>query len=53
MVTDSDYTYHGEHWVIHRIAESICYVPETNITFDVNYTSKIKKIKKEMIKYMG
>ena len=38
MVTDGDYTYHDEHWVMCRIVEWICYTPETNIRLYINYT---------------
>lgn len=42
-MTGGDYTY-GEHSTMYRIVESRCCIPETNITFYVNYTS-IKKVK--------
>ena len=37
MVTDGDYTYSGEHGVIHRIVEPMCCMLETNILY-VNCT---------------
>ena len=40
-MTDSDYTYLGEHWAKHRIVESLCCTPETNITLYGNSTSII------------
>lgn len=44
MVTADDYTYCDEHWVLNRIAESLRFTPETNITYYVNYTSiKLKQ----------
>ena len=39
MVTDGNYTYPGEQWVMYRIVESICCAPETNIILYVDYTS--------------
>ena len=42
MVTDVDYTYHGEHQIICRIVESLCCKPEINVILYINYTS-IKK----------
>jgi len=39
MVTDGDYTYSSEHWVVYRIVKSVCCTPETNIILYVNYTS--------------
>ena len=41
MVTDGDYIYHGEHWVMSGTIESICCTPETNIRLYVIYTSII------------
>ena len=46
-MTDGDSTYHGERWIMYRTVESICYTPETNITFNVNYTSILKKWNKK------
>ena len=42
MVTDGNYTYHGENCVIYRIVTSVCCIPETNITLYVKCTSIIK-----------
>lgn len=44
MVTDIDYTYFGEHSTVSRIAETLYCIPETNVTFHVNYTSLKKKL---------
>lgn len=41
---DGYYTYHGKHWVMYRILESICHILETNITL---YASCISIIIKE------
>ena len=30
MVTDGDYTYRDEHWVMNGVAQSLCCAPETN-----------------------
>lgn len=38
MVTDGDSTYSDEHWVIHRIVESLFCAHETNVTLHFNYT---------------
>ena len=38
---DGDYTYPGKHSIMYRIIESLCCIPETNITLYINYTSKI------------
>lgn len=35
---NGDYTC-GEHGVTYRIAESLCYTPETSVMLYVNYTS--------------
>lgn len=44
MVTDSDSTYHGEHFIMYIIIKSLC-CTETNIILYVNYTSiKLKYI---------
>lgn len=40
----SDHIYGGEHWVMSRIAESLCCTPEGNITLYVSYTSAIKNL---------
>lgn len=37
MVTNGDYPYCGEYWVMHGIVESTCCTPETN-TLYVNFT---------------
>ena len=43
-VGDLKYTYLDEHWVICRIAESLYFTPDNNLTLYVNYTGiKIKK----------
>lgn len=39
MVTDGDYTYHGEHYRMHRLVESVRRTPETNIILHINFTS--------------
>lgn len=44
MVTDGDHTYRGEHFKMYVIIESPHCIPETNITWNVNYTS-VKKEK--------
>ena len=46
MVTDGDYTYSGEHWIIYNIVESLCCTPETKITSYVNYISILKEKEK-------
>ena len=38
MGTDSNYTCHGQHFIIYRIVESKCHTPETNITLYANST---------------
>lgn len=42
LVTDGDYTYLDEHWVMCGSAESLRCPPEAKITLDVGYTA-IKK----------
>ena len=39
MATDGDYTDHGERFIMYITIESQCCIPETNITWYVNYTS--------------
>ena len=39
MVTNGDYTFDVEHWVMYRIVESVWCLPETDIKLYVNYTS--------------
>lgn len=39
MVTDGDYTYHSDHFIMHIIVESLYYRSETNMIWYVNYTS--------------
>ena len=46
MVTDHNYTYHGEDCIMYKLVTSLCCMPETNITLYVNYTS-IKKKKEQ------
>ena len=36
MVTDGNYTYCGEHWVMCRIVESLCGTPEINTALYIN-----------------
>lgn len=31
--------YRGDHFVMYLNVESLCYIPETNMTLYVNYTS--------------
>ena len=38
------YTCHDEHWVMHRIIESLYCTPETNITLYANYPEILKKL---------
>lgn len=38
MVTDGDHTYHGKHWIICKIVESICRTLESNTVY-ADYTS--------------
>ena len=40
MVTDGNYTFHGEHFVMFRTIESVWYIPETKKTFYVIYNKK-------------
>ena len=42
MVTDGSYAYR-EHSITHRVVESLCCIPETNVTLYVNYTQVKKK----------
>ena len=37
MVTEGDYIYCGEHFIMYRIVESICCTPETNIVCQVHF----------------
>lgn len=48
MVTHGDYIDCGEHWVIYKIAESVCCILETNIKLYVKYTSTKKMFKKRI-----
>lgn len=49
MMTDSDYAYHGECCIMHRIVELLCCAPKTNTALYVNPKNKnflnISKIK--------
>lgn len=54
MVTEIDYTHHGEHCMMYRIAKSLCCTPDTNMTLYINSISvgknKIKyKIRKDKL----
>lgn len=42
MVSDDNYT-HGEHNMVYRAVESLCYICEINLTLCVNYTQILKK----------
>lgn len=44
MMTDGNYTYHGEHIVTYIIVEPVSCSPETNIILFVNYTSIKKRL---------
>ena len=49
----TNYTYHGEHFVIYRIIESLCFIPKTNIMLSVNYILQYeKKFKDGQIKFI-
>ena len=43
MLTDGNYTYCGEHYVMYRTIKSPCGRPETNVTLYVNHISVTKK----------
>ena len=51
MVTDGNYTC-GEYSITYRTMESLCCIPETNVTFCVNHSSIIKRNNKKK-KMMG
>lgn len=40
MVTDGDYTYRGEHFVMYIVVESLCCASEANIILYINYFNK-------------
>ena len=40
MVTDSNYAYYGDHFVMQRNIKSLYCAPGTKIVLQVNYTSK-------------
>ena len=42
MVTDSSYT--CKHSIMHRVVESLCCTPETNVTLCINYTQKKEEV---------
>ena len=44
MVTDGNYTYQGEHFIIYINVKSLCCTPETNIILYANCTKIEKKI---------
>ena len=44
MMTDGNYTYCGDHFVMFIIVKSLCCTPDTNIILHVNYTSMEKII---------
>lgn len=46
MVMDVNQTYYGDHFVICTNIESLSCTPETNVMVYVNYTSVVKKIKR-------
>ena len=39
MVTDGNYTYYGEHFIMYVNVESLYYTPETNVILHNNYSS--------------
>lgn len=43
MVTDDGYTYCGEHNVMYKLDEPLCFTSETNNTLYIGYTSIILK----------
>ena len=43
MVTNGNWIYYGDHFVMYKNIESVCCTPETNITLCVNYNSFFKK----------
>lgn len=43
MVTDGDYTDHGEHWVIYRTLKSLYWMPENNIVCQLCFKKKKKR----------
>lgn len=45
MVTEGNYTYCDEHFIMFIIVDSLCCTPETNILLYVNYTSLLKNEK--------
>ena len=45
-MTDGNYTYHGEYFIVSVKFKSVCYTPKTNIILYVNCTSVQKKMKK-------
>lgn len=49
MVTDGGYT-SGENNIMSREVESLCCVPDTNITLCINYTKKTYLIKGDAAK---
>ena len=44
MVTNGNYAYYGEHFVMYRIVKSLCCTPETNVVLYLTVLQlKIKK----------
>lgn len=39
MVTDTNQTYHGDHFAIYTNIKPLCCMPETNIMLHINHTS--------------
>lgn len=52
MVTDGNYTYCGENFIMYVVVKSLCCPPEINIILYISYPSikKIAKVLKQMIK---
>ena len=42
MVTDGNYTYHAEYFIMYIIVKLLCYTPETN-TASTIFQLKVKK----------
>ena len=47
MMTDINYIYCDDHFTIYTNIESLCYTPETNITFYIKYMPILKKVYSE------